>query len=194
MKIRPITRRHAQRSGFSLVELVITMTIIAILAGVVSMRAGGMAAKARASKIASLVENLKAATTVYHLDTNQLPREYSGYTGATNHRLTQDPGVAGWEGPYLETPINRSWNPTGNNVHLYASAPYAVGNDFDLDGDTNPDVANTDACTLVLWGIDEETALKVDDTLDSSLPGDWMNTGRVEYRSNSILTVLVYNR
>ena len=45
MKARP----NSNRAGFSLVELVITMTLMTILVGVVSMRASGMTNKARAA-------------------------------------------------------------------------------------------------------------------------------------------------
>lgn len=194
MNLRTRPNTTASRRGFSLVELVITMTIMTILVGVVSMRAGSMTNKARSAKITSLVDNLKTAVMMYHQDTNQLPREYNGYQGATFHRLSQDPGIDGWEGPYIETPINRTWNPAGGQVHLYPNARHAVNNDYDLDGDGTADVARPDACSISFWGVDEELAQKVNDALDEGLPGDWMNSGRVEYRSaNRILSVMVYN-
>lgn len=173
------------RSGFSLVELVITMTIMTILVGVVSMRASGMTDKARAAKIISTIENLRTPATLYQQDTNQLPREYSGYQGATYHRLSQDPGVSGWDGPYITDPIRRSWNPTGGQIHFYDTIPtaYAANNGFDLDGDGATDYIDGEGCVLVLWEIDANVAEKVDNAFDEALPGTWHDAGRIEYQA-----------
>ena len=183
-----------KRSGFSLVELVITMTIMTILVGVVSMRASGMTDKARAAKIISTVENLRTPVTLYQQDTNQLPREYSGYQGATYHRLSQDPGVAGWDGPYITDPIRRSWNPTGGQVHMYNTIPaaYANNNGFDLDGDGATDVIGNQGCVMTFWTITPEVAQKVDRAFDEALPGTWSDAGRVEYQeAGQRLTILL---
>lgn len=192
-----LTRLQARKGGFSLVELVITMTIMTILVGVVSMRANGMTDKARAAKIVSVVGGLRTPVMMYHQDTNQLPREYSGRQGGTFHRLSIDPGITNWDGPYIETPITRSWNPTGELVHMYNQAvPNHTGNNgFDLDGDGTQDVDQFDAVTIVFWGIDEPVAEKVDRAFDAMLPGNWMDAGRVEYRANNRrLAVMVYTR
>ncbi len=192
-----ISRRRARKGGFSLVELVITMTIMTILVGVVSMRANGMTDKARAAKIVSTVEGLRTPVMMYHQDTNQLPYEYSGYQGGTYHRLSLDPGVANWDGPYIETPISRSWNPTGELIHMYNQAipSYSGNNGFDIDGDGTQDVDQYDATTLVIWGIEEGVAEKVDRAFDSNLGGTWTDAGRVEYTAASRrMNIMIYNR
>ncbi len=191
---RRASTSSSSRSGFSLVELVITMTIMTILVGVVSMRASGMTDKARAAKIISTIENLRTPATLYQQDTNQLPREYSGYQGATYHRLSQDPGVAGWDGPYITDPIRRSWNPTGGQIHLYDTIPasYAGNNGFDMDGDGSTDVIGNQGCVLTFWSIDPDVAEKVDRAFDEALPGTWYDAGRVEYQEASLrMTVLI---
>lgn len=177
----------AQRRGFSLVELVITMTIMTILVGVVSMRASGMTDKARAAKIIQTVDALRTPMMLYHEDTGQLPREYSGWDGASFHRLAMDPGVAGWDGPYVDDPIRRSWNPTGGQVHIfnYIVSSYSGGNGFDIDGDGTSDVSGTEGSIMTFWEIDEGVAEKVDRSFDNALPGNWMDAGRVEYQAAS---------
>lgn len=177
----------ARRGGFSLVELVITMTIMTILVGVVSMRASGMTDKARAAKIVEVVETLKTPVLLYHEDTGQLPREYSGWDGASFHRLTADPGVTGWDGPYLEDPIRRSWNPTGGQVHLfhYVVNSYTGGDGFDLDGDGTAEVQGSSGAMITFWNVDEAVAAKVDAAFDEGLAGQWSTTGRVEYQPTS---------
>lgn len=197
------TLTHAQtevsnrRRGFSLVELVITMTIMTILVGVVSMRASGMTDKARAARIIQTVDALRTPVMLYHEDTGALPREYSGWDGASFHRLSMDPGVNGWDGPYIDDPIRRSWNPTGGQVHLfnYVVNSYSSGNGFDLDGDGTMDVNGNSGAMMTFWQVEQEVAEKVDRAFDEALPGDWMDAGRVEYQpAQRRLSFLVFDR
>ena len=199
MKHTPMHRPTNTRSngGFSLIELVITMTIMTILVGVVSMRASGMSDRARSAKIISTVQNLSTPVTLYQQDTDQLPREYSGFQGSNFHRLSQDPGIDGWDGPYITDPIRRSWNPTGGQVHLYNTLPaaFANNNGFDKDGDGTTDVIGNEGCVLTFWEIEENVAEKVDRAFDEALPGTWTDAGRVEYQAASRrLTVLLLDQ
>ncbi len=191
-------RRRAtfRRSGFSLVELAITMTIMAILVGVVSLKATGATDKARSTKIIETVENLMKPVMLYHQDTGQLPTEYSGWQGSSYHRLSTDPGVEGWNGPYISDPIRRSWNPTGGSVHVfnYVVAGYTNENGIDLDGDGHADVTGTNGSIMTFWDVDEKVAAKVNAAFDKGLSGDWHDAGRVEYQAlERRLTCLLYH-
>ena len=189
MKVSP----NRARAGFSLIELVITMTIMAILVGVVSMRSGTVTDKARASKIMAVTETFRTACEMYYSDTAASPYEYSGYQGASNHRLSMDPGVSGWQGPYINSPITRSQNPVGSTVHLYNRlvSGYTNTNGIDVDGDGTADyAADAPGNILVFWGIPEGLAEMVDQSFDRDLPGDWKDAGDVEWASNR-LTVVV---
>jgi len=82
-----------RRAGFSLMELVVVMSIMAILAGAaipVARRAIDHAA--RKSTLTEL-ESLASATVAFFEDTGSLPRELG--------ELTTDPGLTGWTGPYV---------------------------------------------------------------------------------------------
>lgn len=183
-----------RRSGFSLIELVITMTIMAILVGVVSLRSGALTGKAQATKVAETVNAYKTACTMYFGDTGQSPIEYTGYAGATYHRLSQDPSITGWNGPYLERPISAAENPTNSTVHLYNTAVYANSDGFDIDGDGTADVAANAANTNVLafWGMTPELAKAIDTVIDKSAAGSsWQNSGYVEFNGTNHVTILV---
>ncbi|MGK0484015.1 MAG: prepilin-type N-terminal cleavage/methylation domain-containing protein, partial [Planctomycetota bacterium] len=175
----PSSQATDRRAGFSLVELVITMTIMVILVGVVSMRATGVTDKARSTKIINTIESLMAPVMLYHQDTGQLPREYSGWQGSTYHRLSVDPGVEGWDGPYVSEPIRRSWNPTGGSVHVFDSvvAGYTNNNGIDLDGDGTGDVTGTNGAIMTFWDVDEDVAEKVNRAFDDGITGNWMDAG-----------------
>jgi len=86
-------RNQVSRAGFSLIELVIVMTIMALLVGVVAPVAGTLLN--RESKKATLAEMRHYATAVelYFEDTAALPDEITD--------LLADNSVVGWAGPYL---------------------------------------------------------------------------------------------
>lgn len=179
-------------SGFSLIELVITMTILSILVGVVSFRSGAVVERSKVSKIGSLVGTLKTACTLHHADTGNFAREYTGYA-ASNRLLTGTQSTAGWNGPYLETPLaHGNHNPYGQ-LHLYSTVTangWIAG--FDLDGDGTNDVTGA-ANMLYLSGLTPEAAKMLNDTFDTNVKGDWRNTGRVRYDASSKRAyVLIY--
>lgn len=90
--------RWRPNSGFSLIELVIVMTIMAMLVGVVAPVASTM--MNREAKKATLEEMqiYSAAVEQYFEDTTALPDEVSD--------LLADNAVAGWAGPYLSGSVN----------------------------------------------------------------------------------------
>ena len=191
---RTSTRRS--RAGFSLIELVITMTIMAILVGVVSMRSGTLTNKAQASKIATTADAYKKACEMYFSDTGQNAVEYSDHTGATHHRLSQNPTtITGWNGPYVERPISTAENPMKTTVHLYQNIWYANGNGFDINGDGTADVANGAAGnTLCFWGITETLGQAVDAMIDgtpAAVGTGWQDRGRVEWQAGNLLSILI---
>jgi prepilin-type N-terminal cleavage/methylation domain-containing protein len=188
-----LVHTSGRRAGFSLIELVITMTVMAILVGVVSMRSGAVTTKAQATKIVSTVETYKTACTAYYGDTGQSAYEYTGYTGATYHRLSQDPSISGWGGPYIERPISAAESPVNSTVHLYSSAVYANSDGFDIDGDGTADIAANAACNvLCYWSVTAELAKAVDNIIDrSAATANWQNTGRVEFNGSNHMTILV---
>jgi len=187
---RPCARCNA-RSGFSLLEIVIAIAVIAMIAGVVVMRSRSVLDKGRSTKVIELVDMLKKACITYHSDTGQLPWEYSGYDAA-NRKLSGTQTISGWQGPYLEAPLASSQNPYGGSLHMY-NTPVVNGNTgFDTDGDGTNDVTSS-ACTLWMSGISQANAQAIDAAIDGSLAGTWSSAGKVRWDStNSYLFVLLY--
>ena len=186
-------QRHNRRSGFSLIELVVTMTILAILVGVVSFRSASVVDRGRVTKVLSLVDTLRSACALYHADTGAYAREYTNYA-PNNRRLSAQQTVNGWSGPYIEAPLaHNTSNPFGN-LHLYDN-PLANNwiPGFDLDGDNTVDVTSG-ANMLWLSGVDQEAAEKIDEALDGNLQGTWTDAGRVRYSPASrYCWVLIYH-
>jgi general secretion pathway protein G len=81
------------RAGFSLVELVIVMSLLALLAGAALPVAGRFLDSRARQATAAALERLTAAAALHFEDTAQLP--------TTIGQLLADAGTAGWSGPYL---------------------------------------------------------------------------------------------
>lgn len=81
------------RSGFSLLEIIIVISVMAILAGVAVPVASTMF-NSKARRVTSAeMDNLGAAIVEYFRDTEELP--------SAARDLMIDPGSTGWSGPYV---------------------------------------------------------------------------------------------
>lgn len=105
---RPPSRRRAD-GGFSLMELLVVLGILALLAGFVGPRVVGYFARAKGQTAVTQIESLRAALDLFLLDTGRYPNPREGL-GA----LVADPGnLPGWRGPYLAEalPVDPWGNP-----------------------------------------------------------------------------------
>lgn len=66
-------RRRKCRTGFTLVELLIVITIIGILAGMMTLSAGTATDKAQATRIVNNMRVLKTAAIMYYADNGSWP-------------------------------------------------------------------------------------------------------------------------
>lgn len=171
------------RAGFSLIEFVVTMTILAILVGVVGFRSGSVIEKSKTTKILSMVDSLKSACALYHADTGQYAYEYTNY-GTGHRKLTGSQTLSGWSGPYLDAPLTHNGSNPFGSLHIY-NYPKATGcPGFDMDGDGTIEIVDK-ANMLWLSGIDEESAQALNDSLDRGAKGTWSDSGRVRWNSSS---------
>jgi len=171
--------------GFTLIEIVIAVAILALLATTVAPMVMKHMENAKITKMIQVVEAMEMACMEYHMDTGGYAREYTGYTEPANHGLAMDPGTTGWDGPYLDKVLGESQNPWGGTIHLYSSLNNHTANGYDLYGSgsvTHDGAGNS----LIVWNVTEENAEKVDAKVDGELPGDWMTTGRVEYQNGTL--------
>lgn len=95
---RPATRRQ---SGFTLVELLLVLTILAILAGIVLPKMTGSTERARVTAALTQISTFGTALGVYEVDNGSYPRGREGLQA-----LMQKPHDAqNWHGPYMEKDI-----------------------------------------------------------------------------------------
>lgn len=108
-----LTCRRAR--GFTLIEIMIVMVIIAMLAALVGPRVMGAlgSSKVKATKIQ--IETLSNAADAFHLDTGRYPTQQEGL-----QVLVENPAAApikSWRGPYLKK--NRIPNDEWGNPFIY---------------------------------------------------------------------------
>lgn len=108
---RGVARPCRKRQGaFTLVELILVMTILAILAGIVLPKITGRTEQARVTKAKQEIANMTTALGAYEVDTGSYPKGRNGLQAL----MSKPGGAQNWHGPYLEgtvIPVDPWGNP-----------------------------------------------------------------------------------
>jgi general secretion pathway protein G len=105
---------RARQSAFTLVELLLVLTILAILAGIVLPSMVGRGQQARISAAKADIATFKTALGMFEVDNGFFPK---GRTGL--QALVQKPSNAqNWHGPYLADKTTVPVDPWGN-AYIY---------------------------------------------------------------------------
>lgn len=94
-------RKHRKQAGFTLVELMVVVVIIAILAGVVVVNYAGRTQAAYESRIRADFKAVEDAIQFFQMDTHRYPE---------NIEELMQSDAEGWNGPYLKKPPVDPWN------------------------------------------------------------------------------------
>lgn len=100
-------RVYAGRDGFSLLEILVVLSIIALIAAVVGPRLYAQLDKSKSQTARLQIRSLEAALDTMRLDIGRLPTEAEGLGLLVQADETQVPG---WSGPYLDKALpNDPW-------------------------------------------------------------------------------------
>ena len=115
--------------GFTLVELLLVLVILALIGGLVLPGIIGKAEGAKAKAAASQVSRLSMAVESFYLDT--------GATPDSLEQLVQEPGsVAGWNGPYVKASSLK--DPWGREYEYRYPGDHGDFDIFSLGADGQP--------------------------------------------------------
>jgi general secretion pathway protein G len=91
--------RRAARAGFTILELLLVLVILAILAGIVGSRFVGQSQSAKVKAAQTQLQNLTLALNRFEIDLGRYPSSSEGLTV-----LVEKPsdGAKAWQGPYLD--------------------------------------------------------------------------------------------
>ncbi|MGI9422863.1 MAG: type II secretion system major pseudopilin GspG [Hyphomicrobiaceae bacterium] len=96
---RDKAERRRGQSGFTLVELLVVMTILVLLAGIVAPRVMGYLGSSRLKAAKVQIESIATSLELYRLDIGRYPSSEEGLVA-----LVRNPAnVRNWNGPYLKS-------------------------------------------------------------------------------------------
>ncbi len=108
LKSKLRAKKTSSQKGLSLLEVLVVLSIIALVAGVVGPRAVSYLSRAKSKSAQLQITELESALELYFLDNGRYPAETSGLNALLVKPATEDR----WNGPYLknETAIVDPWN------------------------------------------------------------------------------------
>ncbi|WP_077409775.1 type II secretion system major pseudopilin GspG [Marinicella sediminis] len=125
-------KMRKQQSGFSLIEVLVVMTILAVIFGLVVSNVTGGQDKARYKEAQIMVQKLTQSVAEFNLDTGNYPDSLED--------LVRDNGDSMWMGPYikekdLKDPWGEPYQFSANSQHGQSFDIYSYGKDKSPGGD-----------------------------------------------------------
>ena len=114
----------SRRRGFTLLELMVVLLILALLATIAAPRVTKYLTKAKTQSAKIQVDALGAAVEAFHLDVGRFPTQDEGLRAL----LEKPTDAPGWDGPYLKkrASLTDSWG------HPYRYRQPGARSDFDI--------------------------------------------------------------
>jgi general secretion pathway protein G len=95
---RKLRKRQKREQGFTLLELLVTLTILALLATIVAPQVLKYIESSRVETAKLQVDNISSALDLFRIDVMRYPTAQEGLQAL----LTQPDNLPKWHGPYLK--------------------------------------------------------------------------------------------
>ena len=143
--------RYNQR-GFTLIELMVVIAILALLGGIVAPQVMNKLREARPQKAAIDIERIGLALDMYAVENAEYPTTEQGLD-ALLRQPTSQPEPVNWNGPYVKAGT-RFLDPWGN-PYIYESPSIHEGYDYDLSS-YGPDGQEGGGDDITNWSEEDE--------------------------------------
>ena len=138
-------QRRAGTRGFTLIELMLVLVILATLAAIVLPKLSGRTEQAKVASAKTQISTLQTALDAFEIDTGRYPTTAEGLIALTKQPTMNSDG---WTGPYLQKAVKE--DPWGNeyqyrcpgNYNTTGYDVYSMGPDAKQGGDD--DITNYD--------------------------------------------------
>jgi general secretion pathway protein G len=117
-------RQNAGEQGFTLVEMLVVITIIGLIMGLIGPRVLNYLSESKVKAAKIQLQSFGSALDLFYLDAGRFPSTAEGLTAL----VQATPGVTAWNGPYLKggNVPNDPWN----HPYVYRSpgerSPYEI--------------------------------------------------------------------
>lgn len=157
------------RRGFTLLEMIVSVAILILLAGLLAPFLFTSKIEAQAAQVAATVRSLRTACARYYFDNGHFPKEIPNSADPRNDRnLWTDPGLtpSTWKGPYILEPLGHESHPEGGVMEVLEDlTSFDIPHGFTVGG--VPLNKNNAGCALIYQDISETICEKVDELLDA---------------------------
>jgi general secretion pathway protein G len=93
-----MSRRQIDQQGFTLVEMLVVITIIGLIMGLIGPRVLNYLSESKVKAAKIQLQSFGGALDLFFLDAGRFPSTAEGLTAL----VRPTPGVAAWNGPYLK--------------------------------------------------------------------------------------------
>jgi general secretion pathway protein G len=103
-----LLRRSVGQQGFTLVEMLVVITIIGLIMGLIGPRVLNYLSESKVKAARIQLQSFSGALDLFYLDAGRFPSTSEGLAAL----VQRTPGVAAWNGPYLKggSLPNDPWN------------------------------------------------------------------------------------
>jgi general secretion pathway protein G len=136
MQAKTTLRSNFSRArGFTLVEMLLVLVILATLAAIVIPKMAGRGQQAKVTAAKSQINSMELALDSFEVDNGYFPK-----SGGLNDLVDQPAGATGWKGPYLKAIPLDPWG----NPYTYDYPGKHNANGYDLLSNGPDERAGTD--------------------------------------------------